>query len=73
MSNLPITANEYENSVLVADFIRKAREVFNADSEITDFRFTPEINGCKITYVKGGNTLTVSLRLRKYFGGMKIV
>ena len=72
MSNLPVTVKEYENSVLVADFIRKAKEVFDADGEITDFHFAPKINGYEISYVKNRNTAIILIKFRKCFGGMKI-
>ena len=72
MSNLPITVKEYENSVLVTDFIRKTREIFNTDGEIKDFRFTPKINGYEISYLKNGETTIVSLELGKQFDGLKI-
>lgn len=58
--------------MLVADFIRKTREIFNTDGEITEFCFTPKVNGYEISYVKNGKTAIVSIRFRKRLGGMKI-
>lgn len=72
MSELPITKKEYENSVLVADFICKAKNIFQSDDTITDFCFTPEIKGYEITYTKDGETTNISIKFGKIYDGIKI-
>ncbi len=72
MSELPIAKKEYENSVLVADFICKTKNIFQSDDTITDFCFTPEIRGYEITYTKNGETTNISIKFGKIFDGMKI-
>lgn len=72
LSGLPVTKKEYENSVLVADFIRKIRNVFDADDRITEFRFAPRINGYEITYTVNGKPETVSIKFRKISDGIDI-
>lgn len=72
MSELSIAKKEYENSVLVADFIRKIKNIFQADDTITEFHFTPEIKGYEITYTKKGETIIISIKFRECFDGVKI-
>ena len=66
MATLPITKKEYDNSVLTADFVSKTRKYFE-DKKISDFKFTPLINGYEITY----NEYIIVIKHR-LFGGINI-
>lgn len=72
MSKLPITQREYDNSVLVADFIHKTRSIFETYSEITEFCFIPMTEGYKISYKRNGIDENVSIKFRKILNGMTI-
>lgn len=72
MSELPITRKEYENSVLAADFIHKAKNIFREDDEITEFRFVPKIKGYEILYKKNGESVVISIKFRAFFDGIRI-
>ena len=66
MATLPVTKKEYDNSVLTADFVSKMRKYFE-DKKISDFKFTPIINGYEITY----NEYIIVIKHR-LFGGINI-
>lgn len=66
MATLPVTKKEYDNSVLTADFVSKTRKYFE-DKKISDFKFTPLINGYEITY----NEYIIVIKHR-LFGGINI-
>ena len=58
--------------MLVADFIRKIRNAFDADDGVTEFCFAPKINGYEITYTANGESVTVPIKFRKISDGMDI-
>lgn len=66
MALLPVSKKEYDNSVLTADFVSKTRKYFD-DNKISDFKFTPLINGYEITY----NEYIIVIKHR-LFGGINI-
>lgn len=71
MKPLPLTQKDYSNTVLVSDFICKMRNAFLTHN-ITDFCFSPQVNGYKILYKYNGENITVKIKFRKFFNGIKI-
>ncbi len=73
MATLPVPKKEYEYSVLIADFVSKTRKYFD-DNKISDFKFTPIINGYEITYndykIVIKQRLFSGIKIRKYKNGI---
>lgn len=62
MSELPITKKDYDDAMLMIDFIAKIRESL----ELNDTKkFTPMINGYKIDFTIDDKQMSVLLDLKK--------
>lgn len=62
MSELPITKKEYDDAILMIDFIAKMRVFL----ELNDTKkFTPMINGYKIDFIIDDKQMCVLLDLKK--------
>ena len=62
MSELPITKKDYDDAMLMIDFIAKIRESL----ELNDTKkFTPIINGYKIDFTIDDKQMSVLLDLKK--------
>ena len=62
MSELPITKKDYDDAMLMIDFIAKIRESL----ELNDTKkFTPMINGYKIDFTINDKQMSVLLDLKK--------
>ncbi|MBQ2775675.1 MAG: hypothetical protein IJF40_07310 [Clostridia bacterium] len=73
MSNLPITQKEYDQSVLVADFIAKTRSIAQSNEDISDICFMPKVKGYEITFNNGTTAINISLNFKsKILKGIKI-
>lgn len=62
MSFLPITKLDYENAVLMTDFLTKTRNALEQNNTV---KFTPLINGYKIDFTLEENQFTLLLDFNK--------
>lgn len=73
MSNLPISKKEYDQSVLVTDFITKTRTIAELNEAISDICFMPKVKGYDITFNNGTTSVNISLNFKsKLLKGIKI-
>ena len=63
MKFLPITKEEYAQTVLLADFIAKIKVVVQSDKNIAGIKFVPEIQGYDISFSQ--NDVAVKIILIK--------
>lgn len=61
MSELPITQNQYNNSVLITDFISKLKLIIESSGEISSYRFVPKIGGYEINLETSKNKFLIQL------------
>lgn len=65
MAKLPLSANDYEKSVLLAALITKVKDGIIALPSVTDAVFKPVINGYEVTFNLKGNSVKLELKVSK--------
>lgn len=73
MKELPLSASDYKNAVLLCDFVSEAREAVKKIGA-EDVLFQPEIKGYTILYKTSGKNMKISLEVKKgFFSGRKLL
>ena len=65
MSELPITKNEYDKSVILVDFLSEFKSNINGNQGIENVVFTPVISGYCISFDYNNVPSEISLTLNK--------
>ena len=69
MQKLPLSRDNYNRSLLIADFISKIKTVLEAMPEATDILFSPEAKGYTVSFRYNESSCTLRLNtLRRPFG-----
>ncbi len=74
MSELPITKNEYDKSVILVDFLSEFKEKTKDNENIKNVIFLPEIAGycIKFDYNDIPSKISLSLNKSKFKSSMKV-
>lgn len=62
-----ITNNDYENSVLVTEFIKEIKVRTAESKNISDVNFKPTVKGYEISFSDGDKCIRVSAEVKGFF------